>query len=199
MGDIELCNIEGVKDYIYKNGDDWYLHKEIGTNTPDINSGTLRDLTNVDYFQITKPSDYMGSGNYTYYPMKATYGEVIKQPTGGQDSLDGVGKVCVGTTRTQIWLGFANGTTIETMKSTLSGLKLYYALTTPYEEKIEDQDLINSLELISSFSVTGSNLTISVTGDLNPTISIDYVDFNPYHQYNKYVYIIATGGYEEIN
>lgn len=35
LGDVELCKIGDYQDYIYKDGDDWYIHKDIGKYTFD--------------------------------------------------------------------------------------------------------------------------------------------------------------------
>ena len=134
-----------------------------------------------------------------YFTLISTYATFAASPTGGWDSVNGIGGGWVGAERTNLWIGFTKGTGLDAIKTALSGTEFYYAITSPYEEEIEDQNLINSLELISSFGVTGNSLTISVTADLNPSLTIGYADFDPYHQYNKYVYVIATGGYEEIS
>lgn len=200
LGDIELCNIDSKKDYIHKVDGKWYLHKEIGKEVINVNKITLKsNYTNVEYAAYPKPQDYAGRGSYTYFTIISTYASFATSPTGGWNSVNGVGGGWVGGERTNLWVGFTKGTGLDAIKTALSGTEFYYALTSPSEEEIEDQDLINSLDLISSFGVTGNSLTISVTADLNPVLTIGYADFDPYHQYDKYVYVIATGGYEEIN
>ena len=199
LGDIELCDIEGKKDYIYKVNNKWYLHKEIGKEVINVNNLTLKsNYTDVEYAVYPKPQDYAGKGSYNYFTIISTYASFGTSPTGGWNSVNGIGGGWVGADRNVLWIGFTKNTGLDSIKTTLSGTEFYYALTTPYEEEIEDQDLINSLELISSFAVTGNNLTISVTGDLNPVLTIGYIDFDPYHQYDKYVYIIDTANYEKI-
>ena len=200
LGDIELCNIEGKKDYIHKVDGKWYLHKEIGKEVINVNNITLKsNYTNAEYAAYPKPLDYAGKGSYDYFTIISTYASFGTSPTGGWNSVNGIGRGWVGAERGSLWIGFTKGTGLNNIKTTLSGTEFYYAITAPYEEEIEDQDLINSLELISSFGVIGNSLTISVTTDLNPVLTIGYADFDPYHQYDKYVYVIATGGYEEIN
>lgn len=200
LGDIELCNIDSKKDYIHKVDGKWYLHKEIGKEVINVNNITLKsNYTNVEYAAYPKPQDYAGRGSYTYFTIISTYASFATSPTGGWNSVNGNGGGWVGGERTNLWIGFTKGTGLDAIKTALSGTEFYYAITSPYEEEIEDQDLINSLDLISSFGVTGNSLTISVTADLNPVLTISYADFDPYHQYDKYVYVIATGGYEEIS
>lgn len=66
LGSLELCKIGSCQDYIYKDGDDWYVHKAIGkissyngeTITTDYIS-TTGVLTNgaTVYYCLTTPTD----------------------------------------------------------------------------------------------------------------------------------------------
>ena len=86
LGSIELCKIGDYQDYIYKNGDDWYVHKEVGKTTDAVGStgitisgmesggdfysycgGAVSDTTityagaltvaNTIYYQLATPTD----------------------------------------------------------------------------------------------------------------------------------------------
>ena len=165
LGSIELCKIGDYQDYIYKSGDDWYLHKEIGANSPDVNAGQLKDYTNVDYIQLNKPTDYAGYGNFACHPMLCTHAIVDQQPAGGWDSANGVGKAWVGAVKTAIWIGFENGTTLSAMKAALVGAKFYYAVATPTDTQITNSELISQLDALMEGGSCEGKTFIKVTAD----------------------------------
>lgn len=51
LGSVELCKIGTNQDYIYKNGDDWYVHKVIGKKT----------ITTIDSIYNSAGTGYIGS------------------------------------------------------------------------------------------------------------------------------------------
>lgn len=162
LGSTELCKIGDYQDYIYKGDDGWYVHKEVGANSINVSEGTLRDYANADYLSVTKPTDYRGYGSYDYYPMLCSHAVVGESPSGGWNSVNGIGGAWVGAERPRVWIGFENGTTLETMRSTLSGAKMYYQLATPTDTKITDTTLISQLEAADQWLTRyGYNYTVS--------------------------------------
>lgn len=174
---IELCKIGDYQDYIYKGDDGWYVHKEVGANSINVSEGTLKDYANADYLSVTKPTDYRGYGSYDYYPMLCSHAVVGESPSGGWNSVNGIGGAWVGAERPRVWIGFENGTTLETMRSTLSGAKMYYQLATPTDTKITDADLVAQLEALGAMRlfVGENNILVAANGDnLQATLQFDY-------------------------
>jgi len=54
---IELCKIGAYQDYIYKSGDDWYVHKEIGKQNLDGSQGSI-SRTGTNRFNLNIGSGY---------------------------------------------------------------------------------------------------------------------------------------------
>ena len=132
LGSIELAEVDNQKDYIYKDGDTWKLHKVIG-----------------------KIDTYDGETITTSY--------------------------------------------VSTSGSLTTGDVVYYILDTPETTEITDTSLINVLNLISSTIFETGTTSVSITNsDVTPDITMVYYGYDPLHQYDHYVYIIDTSGYEQI-
>ena len=129
---IELCRIGTAQDKIYKEDEDWKIHREIG-HIESYNGETIT-------------TSYLST-------------------TGGLDS----------------------------------GSEIYYVLETPEEELITQEALFTELNEFQALRYSVGTYTIGLDSNISTDIVIEFHTFDEYHQYNKYVYIIATGGYEEIN
>ena len=132
LGNNKLAKINTSSDKLYSDGDNYYIHKEIGY----INSYTDEDIQ-------------------TAY--------------------------------------------VSTSGSLTPGDEVYYVLDEAEEIEITDEGLISNLNEVKNSAFPSGSNTITTSGDLTFTITIGWYSVDPLHQYNKYVYIIATGGYEEIS
>ena len=137
---IELCKIGDYQDYIYKEDDKWYLHKEIGKvvldGTEDIrqvNATRYRviisniikeDNANVvvigKYFNGVSYNDRKNTGEITFYSNNSLY------------------------------LQSSTFSTLEDTKTWITNNKppFYYALATPTDTEITDTTLLEQLETI---------------------------------------------------
>lgn len=132
LGDIELANVNGQKDYIYNDGDVWKIHKVIGK------------ILSYDGETIT--TDY-----------------------------------------------------ISTSGSLNAGDTVYYVLDEPETITIEDTTITNVLNMIMSLRFTTGSVSVAITNaDVTPDISVVYHTYDPLNQYDKYVYLLESGGYEKI-
>lgn len=162
---IELCKIGTYKDYLYKSGDKWYKHTEIGKVVLDeTDSWSLFFNTNgvfVNTSLINAISDSASinciSDNFTgqtrsniRYNLDTTDGEVSTSGT----ELVLSNKSLSTTTDFQTWLSTHN-------------TSVYYILATATEEEITNSDLINQLNsLLSVSSYEGQTNIIQVNDDL---------------------------------
>jgi hypothetical protein len=88
---------------------------------------------------------------------------------------------------------------VSTSGSLTVGDTVYYVLDTPEETEITDESLLNSLNIISTLRFETGTVSVSISNaDVTPDFEIVYENYDPLHQYNKYVYLIDTAGYEEI-
>lgn len=166
LGDIELCRIWNYKDKIYKSGDTWYLHKEIGKTTITGNSSIT--IYNGRYWiGFNKPPDSImyGEGNFNRYKLwleRAYYSDSLDDVYSYQTSLSGyaMGIMCKSTD------------TAADLKEKIDGSLMYYPLATAIDTEITDANLISQLNKLWYFTNLynyGFNWEYSVDG-------ITYID-----------------------
>lgn len=164
LGSIELCKIGDYQDYIYKSGDDWYVHKEFGKIVLDgseewVNNSTRYFYTVVDDALIFRDTDINSPIVSNYYPVApsiviynrgVSYGIALDQTVSrfrvrNSDFGSDVASL-------QSWLSTHNTT-------------VYYALSTPTDTKITDATLISQLNAVNNATLPTPVATISVTTD----------------------------------
>ena len=159
LGATELCKISDYQDYIYKSGDDWYVHKEIqkilvdGVNIKVSSQHTA--VSGINGFRIGISSvgnlGYNGalSDNFGYVPW-GTYNS--------SNRTYGVIASNFASTLTTIYVTQPNNTTGTTLDSAgITSMNtwfsnhntlIYYVLATPTDTKITDATLVGQLEAI---------------------------------------------------
>ena len=132
LDDIYLAKVTTYSDSLYSDGDDYYIHREIG---------------------------YIAS--YVDEDIQTDY--------------------------------------VSTSGSLTAGDEVYYVLDTPTDTLVEDENLISALNMIKNGNYTEGTNTIVTSANITANLTLDWYEYNPYHQYNKYVYMIATGSYEIVD
>lgn len=165
---IELCKIGTYQDYIYKSGDDWYVHKEIGKLLADVASGYIGsgdNYTNISYFVFDMAPDAKYYNQYSNnLGYKCTHATPKVHTSGSTwDTSALIGGISMDAAPTKYWLGFQKGTTLADMKSYLSGMLVYYPLATPTDTIITNSALIAQLDALSSAQTYDGITIISVT------------------------------------
>lgn len=186
---IELCQIGGYQDYIHKNNGNWYLHKEIGSQTfngsenwtavTTNQSGKYRPQINLGSIvsgNIVKPSSNANAGlllcDYYTNIMAGTQGTY-----GGHQgiSIDVSGYV-------QNYNDNYNTNDISLYKTWLSthNITIYWVYETPIETQITDENLITQLDALRNASTYINQTNIITSGDLAPIIyvNVDTIDTN---------------------
>lgn len=173
LGSIELCKIGDYQDYIYKSGDDWYLHKEVGKTlvTGSSSESWLAQTTNVGYmYRLTlsgvasNPSTEMANLRSDYFT-PTTGGQIYNVTSGGyisQLTTAGYIRFNIGDTTDKLsdfktWLSSHNTT-------------VYYALGTPADIQITNIDLVaqlNALAKAKSYN-DQTNIIVTTAGDNLP-------------------------------
>lgn len=166
LGSTELCKLGDYQDYIYKSGDDWYVHKEVGKYTFTgneswvsggfgVNSWSLNGVivTEFDTSKIQIMSNlFRGVANDN----RSTSGD----------------NIIYTTTNSAFWIRNTTLTTLADVRSATSGTPIYYALATPTDTKITDNTLIGGLNAL--YGAQGYDdktiLTVSATGTNLPAI-----------------------------
>jgi hypothetical protein len=182
---IELCELGGTyQDYIWKDGEDWKVHKETASYTFDGSEGWFvpNPKTYPHLFQADNVAVMGFSSGYTSASLGAgaLCPELVFRTSGDVRTNQGFALYNSSTGQT-VRLNNSAITTLTELDNWLSSLQVSatYALATPTETVITDQALINQLESIrraatkygqNVISVTsaGANLTGSIT--INPAI-----------------------------
>ena len=187
LGTTELCKLGDYQDYIYKNGDDWYVHKEIGKVVLDGNeSGWVYSNTYVSAFlpmdSMANPSSRgIGYLKSDYF----TEGRSTTALSQWGDYSNGIIAIRYQSTPPAL-LGFksvyttqANWTTWLTSHNTT----VYYALETPTNIQITDTTLIADLNALAGAKsyLDVTNFTVTATGTNLPALLKPEVYVNSLH------------------
>ena len=159
---IELCKIGTYQDYIWKDGSDWKLHKEIEKLilTGDSTEGWGYNGTNA-VFVANDLADYLRTG---FVPLCDYYlGQNISSYSGLQDNHIGF----LTGTNSRTVIKNTSFTDVTNFKNWLSShnTTVYYVLATPTDTQITDTTLISQLEAIHDFMIRYGYTSV-VTGDL---------------------------------
>lgn len=151
---IELCKIGDYQDYIYKQNNNWYIHKEIGklvlNGSENWNKSTTSD-SNYRYYVENFLYAIADIGLCSYYSL----GIFNQRNNEGQS-----GKFFIGGTNS---LQFVNNISeVADFKTWLSTHKtvVYYVLTNSYNTQITDQTLLNQLYSLENAKSNEGNTTL---------------------------------------
>lgn len=197
LGSLELCEIGTYKDYIYKDGGDWKVHKEISEVALDGSESWTRVSANSGYrFWTGKATD-----------IKVSIDAVLKANRLGVaqgDTWDNYG-ISGSYTPTRIYIRdtLFNNMTVGQLQSWLSthNIIAYYALATATDTTITDTTLIAQLEAIRTASLENGTNTITNTAtgtNLAGDMEIGYFGFNPNNRYDKWLWLDLNNNYEQI-
>ena len=194
LGSTEFCKIGGYQDYIYKSGDDWYVHKATNkyTFTGSETIGKASNTSNNSYYYASSQNpDYgfsdidrthmtSGSGSTAVIPIYSKYfGESSSNTIVSTDSI-GIGFNLSGASGIDCRIGVGLSSSINTaalLKTWLTNntLSVYYPLATPTDTEITDTNLITQLNNIHQF-LTRYGYNSNVSGNL--PIIIDKTDLS---------------------
>lgn len=166
LGTTELCKIDTYQDYIYKSGDDWYVHKEINKLVFD---GSVDEEWSVqgsgtnEWFYRTPDYTIDGSILNNSQYLKSNYG------SGANVTISNTEQGIFVTGGRSLRVRYGTEDTISNWKNKLSTTNMifYYAFASTYiptDTQITDATLVDQLEAINewctrygySFTVEGS-------------------------------------------
>ncbi len=179
LGSIELCKIGTHQDYIYKSGDDWYVHKACGKSILGGLSWTAQDTNKSNVYRM-KTDDLSGlfvppSDNGV--PVTALSTHFTAVPAGGAGTYGahtGVSANHNGVTIQVYNPDYNTSSSAAGLTTWLSNnnVTLYYQLATPTDTKITDNTLIGELNALygSQGYDDTTILTVSATDTNLPAI-----------------------------
>lgn len=145
-GVIKLCGLDNYQDYIYEDGNDWKVHKEIGEVTLDGSETWTKDSANSGYrFWTSKATDIKTSIDAV---LKANRLGVAQGDTWEYDGISGSSST--NPIRLFIRDALFNDMTAEQLRAWLTthNIIAYYALATPTDTVITNQNLIAQLNAL---------------------------------------------------
>lgn len=165
LGSIELCKIGEYQDYIYKSGDDWYIHKEtvkqVFDGTENWNYGSMSSFyRGALTFSGWKPSQQ------NFYNSHFTAGN-----TGNTPNVCGIGS-------TQVFMSMDASLGVTTKAQWLTWLSnnnvtMYTILATPTDTQITDGTLLGQLEALLRATIYQPATTITASGTLPAILNVE--------------------------
>lgn len=166
LGSIELCKIGNYQDYIWKDGADWKIHKEVGKAVFDGSEAVTGYNTQNNIYGVRLPVDNMVAHNSTVYCDRLRY-VIFSEFTGS--STRSVGTITTHDTTdvSTLYASAPNSSITGTAdyKTWLSTYNpaVYYALATPTDTVITDSALIEQLNALAQARSYSPQTNITIT------------------------------------
>lgn len=180
---IELAKIGNYQDYIWKDGNDWKVHKEVGK--VDLSTLSWTSISGNTFKRTT------GITDIKYVSANTELGAIIAEKytthtSSGMSSATNCIAVDV------------SAVSVNDPTASFSGLA-YYALATPTDTIITEQALIDQLNALGNAKLfVGQNNIGTTTLNATPELEISYETFSLYDEYNKFIWINSLNKYERI-
>lgn len=161
LGTIELCKIGTYQDYIYKSGDDWYVHKECGNRQLTTVSGTYSSAgsgyigayyNNAGMLPNSRTNGFSNRFSAQFSPVGSTTEAITYGTTGSNQIFIILNSSRMASSTVANWESWlANNETV-----------VYYPLAAPTDTKITDSMLIGQLNAVYQWLTRyGYNATVS--------------------------------------
>ena len=213
LGTIELCKLGTYQDRIYKDGNDWKIHKETDFATIDsLSDGSSHSLSvasenttrvvinqclNGQAANIRAAEQASIPYRFNRFIPKSVYGSDVTGAFVDTNSELTKNGFVFRALKTEI------GTTDAEVEAWLNThpLEVHYALAAPTDEVITNTALIAQLEAIRTASLEDGTNTITNTAtgtNLAGDMEIGYYGFNPRNRYDKWLWLDINNNYEQI-
>lgn len=208
LGNIELCKLGNYQDCIYKDGDNWKVHKATGkislTGNENWSGGDISEGFLYIYTASYDAAIPFNIAKIGYSNVADIYDGVLIAGTSVSKSTFSLGSnLETDSVRLRFKLPSQMVSSRQEWASYLRSYEttVYYTLATPTDTTITDQALIAQLEAVANASLaSGSNtITNSATGDnLAGDLEISYHGFDPRNRYDKWLWLDINNEYEQL-
>lgn len=202
LGSIELCKLGTYQDYIYKDGDEWKVHKEITKYVCDSTPNWIWDAS------VPRLSAY-----------SLTLGLHVIGPSNADTAVIGKSNKFVANSFNYVYTQKNNGFAYSQSgfiscvdkewgseseaKADILGSIFYFVLQDAYttDITITDANLIAQLEAIRTASLQNGTNTITNTAtgtNLAGDMEVGYYGYNPRNRYDKFIWLELNNNYEQI-
>ena len=169
LGNKEMFSINGVYDgFVYDEATDkFYINRKIGkTSIIGSNVRLVDSYTNVEYGSVGKPNNFSGYNSYDQILVLCDKAHYFA--TSSWNTSDNIGIISGNADRNRWWIGFAKGTGLTNIQTSLDGSIIVYPLLTENPEEITDTTLISQLRAIkNALSMQGTTHVISTSSGVN--------------------------------
>jgi hypothetical protein len=177
---IELAKIGTYQDRIYKDGEKWYVEKQIKKYVFDGSESWSLFSNKLHTFKTGLGTDRAQNGICDHFVR------------GYASDFDVVPCFYASNTAVAIFSypDMADATAFATWLAS-NPTTVYYALATPTVTEITDQTLIDQLEALASAALNqGVNniWTEIATGNAMPTLELNWVEWEKYNRHNVYIW-----------
>lgn len=164
---IELCKIGDYQDYIYKSGEDWYLHK--ATKKVTLTGSEVWQNSGTNIFACQSFGDYATSGNLGYSTIAQSIPNTERGSTFVTESASYSNCFAFGngTVADRLYwksISFANANEFKTWLSS-NNVAVYYALSTPTDTQITNSALIAQLDALDEGDTYDGTTVITVSSE----------------------------------
>lgn len=207
LGNIQLCKLGTYQDYIYKDGDDWKVHKAIDSmlfSEADFFAGQIGTTGHYRMTSLAVQSTAVLPPDNSTVGIIFSNAFVTKTVNNTYNRIQGIALQATGTTKGAVYV-YADEYDENTAsnfneKMAQIGAKFYYALLNPTDTTITDQTLIAQLEAVRTASLQASNtITNTATGtNLAGDMELGYYEFDPTNRYDKWLWLDLNNNYEKL-
>lgn len=157
-GQLELCKIGTYQDYIYKSGDDWYVHKAIGKYISNSSTSLTGGDQSGGYYRANLNGTGIyntGSGRSIGYAKSAYFHESVENGIGVMFEYSGL----------IVIYAPSDITTLQGFKDWLveNSVSFYYVLATPTDIQITDSSVVAQLEALLGATIYDGQTVFTVT------------------------------------
>lgn len=205
LGSLELCKLGTYQDYIYKDGDEWKVHKNCKTITLN-GSEDWQYSSTYDFF-------YAGAISGMEIPVNAgvacycrTHNGLTSSNSGPDFATEASNYTYAADVHTTQALVRIKDTRFSSTQDfanwlTQNNTTIYYVVKSATDTAITDQTLIAQLEAIRTASLENGTNTITNTAtgtNLAGDMEIGYFGFKPTNRYDKFIWLNLNNNYEQI-
>lgn len=157
LGSTELCKIGDYQDYIYKSGDDWYVHKDIAKYTFDGAETWSTSPYGTNSWRLA---------NVISFPFDTNELQIISNIFTGIKHIDrntAGSNVIYSASNVELNIRNTSLTTLSEVQAATNGNYAYYALATPTDTQITDATLVTQLNALAEAKSYNDQTNIIVT------------------------------------
>lgn len=207
LGSVELCKLGTYQDYIYKDGENWKVHKAVSKYTFDGQENWTYDSTTPRIYLTSGTLDALGitpAIPATSFDMPVgVMNKYIAKTFRAFYTDAGSNGFAMSTTGQNVQIGSKEWADEEDARADANGTTWYYGLRTgtTTDTVITDSALIAQLEAIRTAALENGANTISneATGsNLAGDMEISYYGYNPTNRYDKWLWLDLNNNYEQI-